>query len=124
MKKEKTPLSKTERSEIWKSFWLHALGVFVFSVLSAIAANAGLMAESPMLLKMIILGIPTFIVWARFVSRIEKYKDSTGIPYPSTYFVLAIASAISMIGPLVLFFSLLIRLHNVPWATQISNQLR
>jgi hypothetical protein len=91
-------------------------------VLSAIAANAGLMAESPMPLRMIILGIPTFMVWARFVSRIEKYKDSTGIPYPSTYFVLAIASAISMIGPLVLFFSLLIRLHNVPWATQISNQ--
>jgi hypothetical protein len=122
MKKEKTPLSKTERSEIWKSFWLHALGAFAFSVLSAIAANAGLMAESPMPLRMIILGIPTFMVWARFVSRIEKYKDSTGIPYPSTYFVLAIASAISMIGPLVLFFSLLIRLHNVPWATQISNQ--
>jgi hypothetical protein len=122
MKKEKAPLSKAERSEIWKSFWLHAIGAFGFAVATTIAANAGFMAESPILLRMVILGIPTFLVWARFVSKIEKFKDSTGIPYPSTYFVLAIASAIMLIGPLVLFVSLLIRLHNVPWTVQTADQ--
>ena len=59
-------------------------------------------------------GLPTFLIWAHYVLKIEKYKASTGIPYPSTYFVLAIASALMIAGPLVLFFSLLIRLSNVP----------
>jgi hypothetical protein len=59
-------------------------------------------------------GLPTFLIWAHYVLKIEKYKASTGISYPSTYIVLAIASALLMVGPLVLFFSLLIRLSNVP----------
>ena len=118
MKKEKIPLSRTERSEIWTSFWFHAFGAIGFAIFTTIAANAGFMAESAILLRMVVLGIPSFLVWARFVSKIEKYKGSTGIPYPSTYLVLAIASLIMIIGPLVLFISLLIRLHNVPWTIQ------
>lgn len=117
MKKERTPLSRTERSEIWTSFGFHAFGAIGFAILTTIAANAGFMTESPILLRMVVLGIPSFLVWARFVSKMEKYKGSTGIPYPSTYFVLAIASLIMIIGPLVLFVSLLIRLHNVPRTT-------
>jgi hypothetical protein len=122
MKKEKAPLSKAERSEIWKSFWLHAVLAFVFAVGTTIAANAGAMAEIPLLLSMAILGVPIFLVWARFVSKIEKYKDSTGITYPTTYIVLAIASVFGGIGVLVLFISLLIRLNNVPWTTQATDQ--
>jgi hypothetical protein len=122
MKKEKAPLSKAERSEIWKSFWLHAIGAFAFAVVTIIASNAGFMAESPLLLRMVVLGVPIFLVWARFVSKIEKYKDSTGITYPTTYIVLAIASAFGGIGVFVLFISLLIRLHNVPWTTQPADQ--
>jgi hypothetical protein len=122
MKKEKAPLSKAERSEIWKSFWLHAVGAFLFAIVTMIAANAGFMAEIPLALRMVILGVPIFLVWARFVSKIEKYKDSTGITYPTTYIVLAIASVFGGIGVLVLFISLLIRLNNVPWTVQTAEK--
>lgn len=116
MKPPKPPLSRKERSEIWKSFWLHAVAATGFIIITSIAAmivQAGA-GESLSLLIYLIQGVLNFLVWARFVKRIEKYKDSTGITYPLTYFALAFASFILFVGPLVLFVSLLIRLQNVP----------
>jgi hypothetical protein len=125
MKKEKVPLSKADRSEIWKSFWLHAILAFVlafvFGLGNMITAKAGAMAENELLL-VILIRVPFFLVWARFVSKIEKYKNSTGIKYPMTYIVLAIGSILGVIGFVVLFISLLIRLKNVPCEEQTTDQ--
>lgn len=117
MKPPKLPLSREERSEIWKSFWLHAVAATGFIIITSIAATvvekAGIGTSRPLLISLL-QGISNFLVWGRFVKGIEKYKESTGIPYPSTYFALALGSFIIVVGPLVLFLSLLIRLSNVP----------
>ena len=114
MKQTKTPLSQEQRSEIWNTFWLHALAAVGAGLLSAVIVVFGQANGLPRFPTLVLAGVPTFLVWARFVGKIEKYKDSTGIPYPSTYIVLAIASVLMIVGPLVLFVSLLIRLSNVP----------
>jgi hypothetical protein len=111
---EKKPLSRKQKSEIWKSFWLHSIGAAVCIPFVVVAYNSGYIAELHVVLKSIILGIPNFLVWARFVTKIRKYQESTGIPYPSTYYALAIGSFVIIVGPLLLFFSLLIRMSKVP----------
>ncbi len=116
MKQSKKPLSGKERLEIWVSFWMHALMALVAAFLSPIFINEAVTDRGlhNILWFLLFSGLPTFLIWAHYVLKIEKYKASTGISYPSTYIVLAIASALLMVGPLVLFFSLLIRMSNVP----------
>lgn len=113
-RKSRKPLSKKQKAEIWKSFWFHAIGAAVFIPFVVIAANVGVMADTHAALKSVILGIPNFLVWARFVTKIRKYQESTGIPYPSTYFALALCSFVIIVGPLLMFLFLLIRMSRVP----------
>lgn len=114
MTNPKKPLTPSQKREIWVSFWLHSIVAAVFGTLGIVAANLGYIAELHPVLKSIILGVPNFLVWARFVTKIRKYHESTGIPYPSTYFALAIGSGVLVIGPLLMFLLLLIRMFRVP----------
>lgn len=114
MSKSEKPLTRSQKREIWGSFWLHSIGAVVFGTLGIFAANVGYLAGLSIPIQSILIGIPTFLVWARFVTKIRKYYESTGIPYPSTYFALAIGSCVLVIGPFLMFLLLLIRMLRVP----------
>jgi hypothetical protein len=123
MSKSEKPLTRSQKRDIWVSFWLHSIGAAVFGTLGIVAVNAGYFASLKIPIQCIIIGIPTFLVWARFVTKIRKYHESTGIPYPSTYFALAIGSGLLVIGPLLMFFLLLIRMLRVPTLEEENNEI-
>lgn len=114
MSNSKRPLARSEKREIWVSFWLHAIVAAVFGALGIVAAYVGYIADLHPVLRLIILGVPNFLIWASFVTKIRKYQDSTGISYPSTYFAIAIGCGVLVIGPLLMFLLLLIRMLRVP----------
>lgn len=123
MSNPKKPLTRSQKREIWVSFWQHAIGAAVFGTLGIVAANVGYFAGLSLPILSILIGIPTFLVWARFVTKIRKYHESTGIPYPSTYFALAIGSGVLVIGPLLMFLLLLVRMLRVPTLEQAKDDI-
>ena len=123
MSKSEKPLTRSQKRDIWVSFWLHSIGAAVFGTLGIVAVNAGYFAGLNIPIQSIVIGIPTFLVWARFVTKIRKYHESTGIPYPSTYFALAIGSGVLVIGPFLMFLLLLIRMLRVPTLEEANDDI-
>ncbi len=104
-------ITHQERSALWKSFWLGAVGALVANLIIFVLLAA---IRDLLLIRMIVAGLPPFLIWSSLARKLEKYKEYTGISYPLTYFVIAIGCLIGIIGPLIMLISFSIRVGRIP----------
>ena len=105
-------ITSSERSQMWKKFWLCAVGALVANIFMFIVVSG--LGGLPPLVALSLPAIPPALIWAWLAKQLEKYKAHTGISYPTTYVVLGILSVIGLLGPLLMLISFSIRLGRIP----------
>jgi hypothetical protein len=106
-------ISKKEKTELWKSFWFITIGAFVTSGFVIVLCNV--VPDIPLLFRMLLLGSPCYLCWAALARKLEPYTQYTGISYPSTYIVLALACYLLFVpGFLWMFISFMMRVDRIP----------